>query len=152
MGFLDMLFGRKEEKKEDKKEDKVIVSSDVILSSVAEDGAQAFKRKKLTEYFVDLITKNIPDVEVKTNLSPESMMLYIDGKQQNVPIALYKNGSPVIALFLVPSQAYKTVAVVNTMKACEEKGIPAIRFMDSFRNDPSYVIHRIKNAGCVPEK
>lgn len=116
----------------------------VVPSSVAESGEAAFGKGKLEAYFLDLVAKNLPELTAQTDVVPESLSLYVEGKKQNVPIVLFRNGLPVIALFLVPSQGYKRAAVVNTMNACEDKGIPAIRFMDSFSNQPNYVIARIK--------
>ena len=116
----------------------------VLPSDIAPTGEAAFKKGKITEYFTDLLSKNLPDTDIRTDISPASLGLYIEGKQQNVPIVIYRAAEPVLALFLVPSQGYRRAAVINTMNACEDAGIPAIRFMDTFSNKPEYVIARVK--------
>ena len=66
--------------------------------------------------------------------------------EKNVPITLLlSNGtSPAMAIFLVPRDKYKPRALIESMNACENAGIPAIRFINEFENEPGYVIGRIK--------
>ena len=95
-------------------------------------------------YFTDLIQKNLPEFTVKQFASVESVLG--SAPEKNVPITLLlSNGtSPALAIFLVPRDKYKPRALIESMNACENAGIPAIRFINEFENEPGYVIGRIK--------
>ena len=57
---------------------------------------------------------------------------------------LSRDGAPKLAIFLVSKDKYKPRALIESMNACENAGIPAIRFMQEFDNKPGYVVGRIR--------
>ena len=95
-------------------------------------------------YFGDLIAKNLPDITVEKDVPVESLGQEVPVKRANIDLMLSKDGKQVLAVFLVPKNQYRIAKYINSMNACEDAGIPAIRFMKEFSNEPSYVIGRIK--------
>ena len=95
-------------------------------------------------YFTDLIQKNLPEFTVTQFASIESILGSAPEKNVPVTLLLSKGTSPALAIFLVPRDKYKPRALIESMNACENAGIPAIRFINEFENAPGYVIGRIK--------
>lgn len=105
-------------------------------------------RKKTCEYIEDLISLNLPGVTVKrgANISSDK---YPGKKFVPVDLVLMKDSKPVLAVIVCNKNQYRLYGVINTMNACEEKGLPAIRFFKEFENKPSYVIGRIKTVARI---
>ena len=61
-----------------------------------------------------------------------------------VSLLLSKGGVRKLAVMLVPKNRYRVTKVVNTMNACEDQGIRAIRFFREFENTAPYVVGRIR--------
>lgn len=116
----------------------------VVPSTVAINGKVAFEQNRLIEYISDLLIKNIPQITVRTNVSPAELGLNVLGKQQNVSIVVYRGNIPVLALLVIDQDLYRRASVINTMNGCEDKGIPAIRFMEGFLSYPEYVVARCR--------
>ena len=96
------------------------------------------------EYFIDVIEKNIPGVQTAANVPLSSLTADVPAKSLPVSVLVSRGGQPVIALMVVRKNDYRKVGVVNTMNACEDAGIPTIRFMSEFGNEPGYVAARIR--------
>ncbi len=96
------------------------------------------------EYIEDLINKNLPGIEIKKNVNISAANAEPGKKYVPVDLVLIKDSKPVLALIICSKNKYRLYGVINTMNACEEKGLPAIRFFKEFENKPEYVIGRIK--------
>lgn len=107
-----------------------------VASTVADRGSAA--------YFEDLITINLPGATVKTNVPLSEVSSENFNKQAKIDVLVSVNGAYKLAIFLPSKNQYKTHAYLNSMNACEAAGVPAIRFMKEFRNDPNYVMGRVK--------
>ena len=103
-------------------------------SSVADRGSVA--------YFADVIGKNIPGVTLETDVPLTALGLSAE-KGVPVSVAVYKAGTPALAILVTPKNGYRRYGVINTMNALEARGIPAIRFMKEFANEPGYVVGRV---------
>lgn len=101
-------------------------------------------KKNAVEYIEDLILKNLPGVELKKNVNISAASAEPGKKYVPVDMVLIKDSKPVLALIICGKNQYRLYGVINTMNACEEKGLPAIRFFKEFENKPEYVIGRIK--------
>ena len=95
-------------------------------------------------YFEDLIKKNLPEITVEKNVPVETLGQETPAKRADIDLMLMIDGKPVLAIFLVPKNLYRLTKYVNSMNICEDAGIPAIRFMQEFSNEPAYVTGRIK--------
>ncbi len=95
-------------------------------------------------YFADLIEKNLPGAALEKNVPLASVVPGATSWNVNIDLLLRKAGAPALAVMIVGKNYYNRMAIVNTMNACEGAGIPAIRFIKEFSNEPSYVIGRIK--------
>ena len=95
-------------------------------------------------YFTDLVQKNLPEYAVFQYPSIESVLGSAPEKNVNISMLLSRAGVPKLAIFLVSKDKYKPRALIESMNACENAGIPAIRFMQEFDNKPGYVIGRIR--------
>ena len=95
-------------------------------------------------YFTDLIQKNMPEYAVFQYPSIASVLGSAPEKNVNISMLLSRDGAPKLAIFLVSKDKYKPRALIESMNACENAGIPAIRFMQEFDNKPGYVIGRIR--------
>ena len=95
-------------------------------------------------YFTDVIAKNLPDVTVSSIVPLETLGGEIPAKKADIDLLLSKDGKQALAILLVPKNKYRLTKYINTMNACEDAGVPAIRFMKEFSNEPAYMIGRIK--------
>lgn len=95
-------------------------------------------------YFTDLVQKNLPEYAVLQYPSVASVLGSAPEKNVNISMLLSRDGAPKLAIFLVSKDKYKPRALIESMNACENAGIPAIRFMQEFDNKPGYVIGRIR--------
>ncbi len=95
-------------------------------------------------YFEDLIRKNLPEITVEKNVPVETLGQETPVKRADIDLMLKKDGKPMLAIFLVPKNLYRLTKYINSMNICEDAGIPAIRFMKEFSNEPAYVTGRIK--------
>lgn len=96
------------------------------------------------EYFAELINVNLPDVQLEKNVSPAEYAAELPDRNVNADLLLFRDGKPALAIFLVGKNSYKRVAVINSMNAFENAGIPALRFMKEFSNEADYTIGRIR--------
>ena len=64
-------------------------------------------------------------------------------RNERVSAVVYKNGAPALALYIVSKNSYRREAYVLGMNACEKAGIPALRFMKEFSNEPGYIVGRV---------
>lgn len=119
------------------KYEKTAAADSVVKSEIPFTGTSA--------YFADLVSKNIGGVEIKEGVNLSEIAT---APEKNIPIdvLISQGGAPKVAVLLVPKNSYKTMAVCNTMKACEEKGIKPLRFFREFANNADYVVGRIKAA------
>lgn len=165
MGFLDKLFNRKNENtgnsmddfrrsndyngtrnytvnKPAKRKPKVehhepfAKELNAIGSNIKDRGSE--------EYFEDLILKNIPGTQVKTYVPLKELGIASPGFSDSVNVLVYRNGVPSIAIVIVEKVCYDEASVLDVMDACEDAGLPCIRFIYDFANNPDYVIGRIK--------
>ena len=98
-------------------------------------------KKNAADYIEDLVLRNFPGVTVKRDAD------FGDGSDKKfVPVSLLleKDSRPVLAVIVCGKNQYRLYGVINTMNACEQQGIPAIRFFREFENKPEYVCGRIK--------
>lgn len=96
------------------------------------------------DYFIDIITQNIPGVTCAKNVSLESVGAALPYKKVDIDVLVSVEGTPKLAIFLPPKSKYKNACYVFSMNACETKKISAIRFMKEFDNNADYSIGRIK--------
>ena len=114
----------------------VQLAYDAVGSSVGDTGS--------IMYFTDLVQKNLPEYAVLQYPSIASVLGSAPEKNVNISMLLSKEGAPKLAIFLVSKDKYKPRALIESMNACENAGIPAIRFLQEFENKPAYVIGRIR--------
>ena len=95
-------------------------------------------------YFTDLVQKNLPEYAVLQYPTIASVLGSAPEKNVNITMLLSKDGVPKLAIFLVSRDKYKPRALIESMNACENAGIPAIRFIQEFENRPEYVVGRIR--------
>ena len=95
-------------------------------------------------YFTDLVQKNLPEYAVLQYPSVASVLGSAPEKNVDITMLLSRDGAPKLAIFLVSKDKYKPRALIESMNACENAGIPAIRFMQEFDNKPGYVVGRIR--------
>ncbi|MBO7364587.1 MAG: hypothetical protein J6U26_04565 [Lachnospiraceae bacterium] len=95
-------------------------------------------------YFEDLLAKNFPGVTVEKEVPLEALTADLPVKRMPVSLLLSKGGVRKLAVMLVPKNRYRVTKVVNTMNACEDQGIRAIRFFREFENTAPYVVGRIR--------
>ena len=97
-------------------------------------------------YFKEVIEKNIPGTEVKCGVKLEDIGVS-EPKRNEAPTAVvYKDGVPAAALYIVKKNYYRRECYSLAMAACLAAGIPALRFMEEFRNEPGYVAGRVDAA------
>lgn len=96
------------------------------------------------DYFADVITKNVPGATVRTNVPLSEISSENPTKQVKIDALVSINGTPKLAILLPSKTQYRNHAYLNTMNACENSGISAIRFMQEFNNEPGYVSARVK--------
>ena len=106
-------------------------------------------KKDAVGYIEDLVTKNFPLVTVKKSVDITGGSADPDKKFVPVSLLLEKDSKPVLALIICSKNQYRLYGVINTMNACEEQGIPAIRFFKEFENKPEYVVGRIKTVAGI---
>ena len=94
-------------------------------------------------YFKDIIEKNIPGTEVRENVSLSEIGASEPKRNERISAVVYKYGAPALALYIVSKNYYRREAYVLGMNACEKAGIPAIRFMKEFTNEPGYIVGRV---------
>ncbi len=63
----------------------------------------------------------------------------------NLSYVLYRNERPIAAVILCGKYEWNTQQILNTMEACEDSGVPCLRFMKEFRNSANYVVGRINS-------
>lgn len=114
----------------------VIPDPNAIPSKVSNVGS--------TAYFIDLIRKNLPDVEIRQNIGVEQFGVAVERAHVKADIVLFDLGSPTLAILVVHSCDACAWRYIHTLNAFEEAGIPAIRFITELDNKPGYVIGRIK--------
>ncbi len=95
-------------------------------------------------YFEDIIRANLPEMDISRDVPLSSVSGDSPAKQMPITLLLRRGGAPVLAILLVDKDRYRVYSVLNTLNSCEGAGIPAIRFMKEFRNDPGYVVGRIR--------
>lgn len=96
------------------------------------------------EYFADVIQNNVPGAQVRTNVPLCEVTMENPAKQVIIDDLVFINGIPKLAILIPEKTKYRNYPYLNTMNACENVGIAAIRFMKEFRNDPGYVSARVK--------
>ena len=95
-------------------------------------------------YFADVITKNVPGASVRTDVALSEISSEKPEKQVKIDALVSIDGTPKLAILLPSKEKYRNHAYLYTMNACENAGIPAIRFMKEFNNEPGYVSARVK--------
>lgn len=113
----------------------------VTLAKGVDDPGFVFKGS--AAYFEAVISRNIPGVTIRTDVPLTEITSDIPYTKVNIDV-LVSDGVKKLAIFIPPKDRYRNACYVYTMNACEAKGVTAIRFMKEFRNDPEYVIGRIK--------
>ena len=109
-------------------------------SYVSEENAYCFNGT-VEQYFSKLLAERFPEYSVRRNLSVRSE----NGETAPISFLLVRNERPCLAIILCHSQQYKRKRYLNTIQACERRGIPAQRYFTDFRNDANYVTTRIRN-------
>lgn len=113
------------------------------VTRVFEAVGSAVEDKGSTEYFTEVISKNFPGVSIARNVSLSDIGAAQTKKAVNADIVLEKAGRKVMAIVLVNKNSYRTAGVVDTLNGFESRGIPAVRFIKEFRNEPGYIVGRI---------
>lgn len=92
------------------------------------------------KYFEQLLHGVFSEYNIKQNV-------VITNSTPSVPVSylFMKENRPVLAIILCGSREYKTQKILNTMQACESRGIPVQRYYTSFRNSADYVCERIRS-------
>ncbi len=116
--------------------EQVVRDMTAVGSSVEDTGS--------AEYFADVISRNFPGYEVKTGRPLADVTAELPPLSSMLDVVMYRNGAPVAAVLLVRKNSYKRAAHIFTMNACERAGVPALRFMKEFSNEPSYIVGRIR--------
>lgn len=106
-----------------------------VGSSIANRGS--------AEYFEDVITKNVPGASIQKNVALSAISSENPKKQVKIDV-LVNAGGKKLAILLVGKSRTRTHDILNTLNACEAAGVPAIRFIKEFRNEPGYVSARVK--------
>lgn len=106
------------------------------IGSVIEDRGSA-------AYFKDVIEKNLPGTEVRENVALSDIGVSEPKRNERVSAVVFRNGVPALALYIVHKNNYRREAYVLGMNACEKAGIPALRFMKEFSNEPGYIVGRV---------
>lgn len=96
------------------------------------------------EYFIDVIEKNVAGVQAVKNVPLASITADVPEDSLPVSVLVSRGGQPVLAIMIIEKNRYKRKACVNTMNACEDAGVPAIRFMSEFENRAGYVVARVR--------
>jgi len=118
-----------------RREERFSLREDAVPSDIQDRGS--------TAYFRDLIEKNLPEVSLREEVPLAEITPEVPVKNRNVSLLLTSDSGKKLAVLLVSKNQYRRAAVVNTMNICEDRGIPAIRFMQEFENAPAYVVGRI---------
>lgn len=95
-------------------------------------------------YFADVLSRNLPGTEILTDQPLSAVTEQLPPRHVPIDVLVRRNGIPAVAVVLVRKNGYKKEAVIRTMNACEEAGVPALRFMKEFSNEPGYVAGRVK--------
>ncbi len=119
-----------------KRNEKVVPLAGALGSDVEDRGSAA--------YFADVLSRNFPGLEIAVNQPLSAVTDRVPAWAADIDILACRNGAPAVAILLVRKNGYKKAAVINAMNACEEAGVPALRFMKEFSNEPSYVAGRVK--------
>ncbi len=119
-----------------KRNEKVVPLAGALGSDVEDRGSAA--------YFADLLSRNFPGLEIAVGQPLSAVTDRVPEWAADIDVLACRNGAPAVAILLVPKNRYRKAAVINAMNACEEAGVPALRFMKEFSNEPSYVAGRVK--------
>ena len=92
------------------------------------------------EYFTCLLQENFADYKLRTNMAWEDM-------QTPVNYMLLKGGYPAIAIFVFDSHDAKArYQAQKAMDVFGRSGISCTHFYEEYRNEPAYVVDRIRSA------
>lgn len=94
-------------------------------------------------YFGDLINRNLHGVEVRYDVQLSELSSIDPPVKVPLDVVIYRDGQPSVAIIIVSKNHYRRAGIIFTMNACENSGIPALRFFREFENEPEYVIGRI---------
>ncbi|MBP5224095.1 MAG: hypothetical protein J6Z38_00715 [Lachnospiraceae bacterium] len=111
------------------------ILADAVGSEIENRGSAA--------YFKEVIEKNLSGTEVKCGVSLEEIGVSEPKRNEPPTAVVYKDGAPAAVLYIVKKNSYRRECYTFAMAACKAAGIPALRFMEEFRNDPGYVAGRV---------
>lgn len=99
------------------------------------------------ESYFDTIVNvaNFPEYEIVKNIHPTMLDGNAHPSCYNISYMFYKNGTPVLAVLLMNTNQYRSMCANGTYEVLDNHKIKYIRFFKGMKNEPSYVINRIKN-------
>ena len=133
----------KEEAEKEVQAAKLDVKHNEAFSAAVNAIGSAIEDRGSVAYFKEVIEKNIPGSEVRESVSLSEIGAAEPKRNERVSAVVYKNGAPALALYIVSKNSYRREAYVLGMNACEKAGIPALRFMKEFSNEPGYIVGRV---------
>ena len=115
---------------------KIVTVTDFVPSDITD--------RSDPSYIVDLVEKNLPGAAAKKEVPLSEITSDVPEKNMPISVMVSVGGVNKVAVMVVEKNKYRNAAVVNTMNACEDKGIAAIRVFKEFENKPEFVLGRIK--------
>ena len=97
------------------------------------------------DYFDNIITnENFPEYIIEKSVHPSCFDPSAHSKCYPITYLLKKDGNPVLAIFLMKIDQYRTMPAEGTYMVLYDNDINFIRFFKEMENEESYVINRIK--------
>lgn len=114
-----------------------------VIEDAVKNGLDVTYEAGNAAYFAAIVTKRFPGAEVKINVPLSEITADAPEKAKTVDVLVLKGGMAKAAILIVPKNSFNTLAISNTMAACEKSGVTAFRFMREFSNKEDYVAGRI---------
>ena len=98
-----------------------------------------------TDYFDKIITEDaFPGYTIERNVRPSRYDSSAHPSCFPVTYLFSRGGVPVLAVFIMQTNQYRSMIARGTYKILDDNAIPYIRFFKGYRNEANYVINRIK--------
>lgn len=135
MGFLDFLFGKKDEP----------VLPAGPATARGEVSAYTYEGTVM-EYFDWLLERNFSAYEAEMMVYPRSIDFQAEFDCYPIAFLLSKGGRPALALLLVPADRDDTPAIQHTKESCQRLGISCLVLHNEDRHERSQTLAAIKEA------
>ena len=97
------------------------------------------------DYFEKLITEEaFPGYTIERNVRPSRYDKSAHPSCYPVTYLFSRGDTPLLAVFVMQTNQYRSMIARGTYKILDDNAIAYIRFFKGYRNDPDYVINRIK--------